>query len=298
MEKEMYTKLWLNYGFGAGQNVNASVLIEGFSKEHRVIRSAVKELEAGVKEKLEITLLKDAGVPKEGYSLEGSDGKVVIKASDENGALYGSFALIRSIACGRKAEDLKENAAPSNPLRMMNHWDNMDGSIERGYSGDSFFFADDDMIIDDRTRSYARLMASIGVNGVVINNVNVKGAATYLITDRFLDKLKELSDIFSDYGIRLYLSLNFASPIELGGLDVCDPLDEKVVDWWKGKIEEVYDRLPDFGGFLVKADSEGRPGPFTYGRTQADGANMLADIIKPYGGIIIWRCFVYNCTQD
>ena len=141
-------------------------------------------------------------------------------------------------------------------------------------------------------------MASIGINAVAINNVNVRGAATFLITDRFFSKVKELQDILADYGITLYLTINFASPIEIGGLETCDPLDEKVISWWRDKSKEVFEKLPEIGGFLVKADSEGRPGPFTYGRTQADGANMLADAVKPYDGIIIWRCFVYNCTQD
>ena len=298
MKKENYTKLWLGYDAGAEKNEKVSVEVRGFLPEHRVIKSAAAELQCGLKKDVAVTLIRDPGIPKEGYTLEGREGAADIKASDERGALYGAFALIRSLACGRALDLLKENASPSNPLRMMNHWDNMDGSIERGYSGESFFFENDNVIIDDRTRDYARFMASIGINGIVINNVNVKGAASYLITDRFFDRVKELSDIFEDYGISLYLSLNFASPIELGGLEVCDPLDTEVIDWWKAKIKEVYDRLPGFGGFLVKADSEGRPGPFTYGRTQADGANMLADIIKPYGGIIIWRCFVYNCTQD
>ncbi|MBQ2609658.1 MAG: alpha-glucuronidase, partial [Butyrivibrio sp.] len=219
-------------------------------------------------------------------------------ASDENGVLYGVFEILRELSCGKDLEDISVVKAPSNPLRMMNHWDNMDGSIERGYSGESFFFENDDMYVDERTVDYARFMASVGINGIVINNVNVKGAATYLITDRFFDKVKELQDIFADYGIKLYLSINFAAPIELGGLEVCDPLDEGVIAWWQAKSKEVFEKLPGFGGYLVKADSEGRPGPFTYGRTQADGANMLADAVAPYGGIIIWRCFVYNCTQD
>ena len=138
----------------------------------------------------------------------------------------------------------------------------------------------------------------MGINGVVINNVNVNDAATWLITDKYLDRVKEIADIFAGYGIKLFLSLNFAASIELGGPDSADPLDEAVIEWWKAKIAEVYNKIPGLGGFLVKADSEGRPGPYTYGRTQADGANMLADIIKPYGGILIWRCFVYNCKQD
>ncbi len=160
------------------------------------------------------------------------------------------------------------------------------------------FFKKNEIIIDERTVDYARMAASIGINGVVINNVNVKDAATYLITERYFKKVAGMSQIFAGYGIKLYLSLNFAAPIELGGPNSADPLEEAVIAWWKDKMAEVFARIPNLGGFLVKADSEGRPGPFTYGRTQADGANMLADIIKSYGGIIIWRCFVYNCTQD
>ena len=145
---------------------------------------------------------------------------------------------------------------------------------------------------------YARLIASVGINAVVINNVNVKQAASYMITDRYFEKLAELGEIFAGYGIGLYLSLNYASTIEIGGMESADPLDEDVKVWWKEKMAEVFKKIPTLKGFLVKADSEGRPGPFTYGRTQADGANMLADIAKEHGAIIIWRCFVYNCRQD
>jgi alpha-glucuronidase len=274
------------------------VEVEGFSPDLRVIASAVSELKNGVKENLAITIKKDDAIAKEGYSLEGREGAAIISACDERGALYGAFALIRSIACGRSVESVKENASPSNPLRMMNHWDNMDGSIERGYSGQSFFFKNNEIIVDERTRDYAPFMASIGINAVVINNVNVKQAASDMITTRYFDKLRDLSEVFADYGIQMFLSLNFASPIEIGHMDNCDPLNPEVVTWWENKCKEVFDALPNLGGFLVKADSEGRPGPFTYGRTQADGANMLADVVKPYGKIIIWRCFVYNCTQD
>ncbi len=226
------------------------------------------------------------------------DGFGAVTAHDAKGLLYGVFRLLQLVATGQTLAGLKQTCIPSNPLRMLNHWDNMDGSIERGYSGRSFFFADDQVLVNERTRAYARLVASVGINAVVINNVNVRSAATYLITDRYFDKVRALSEIFDEYGISLYLSLNFAAPIELGGLEVSDPLDPGVINWWKEKMAEVYAAVPKLGGFLVKADSEGRPGPFTYGRDHADGANMLARAVQPYGGRIIWRCFVYNCRQD
>ena len=302
MANKGWSQLWLDYeekqkisGKSGTDQETVVVRIEGFDNECRIIESAVKELKRALAgDAVEITLVKNEDIAKEGYEVD----KTVVSASDCRGALYGAFHLIRARLMGQDYCEITAQNAPSNPLRMMNHWDNMDGSIERGYSGNSFFYEHDNIIINERTVDYARLMASIGINGIVINNVNVKWAASDLITTRFFDKVKELSDIFADYGIKLYLSLNFASPIELGKLPICDPLDESVINWWKDKIKEVYEHLPNLGGFLVKADSEGRPGPFTYGRTQADGANMLGDIIAPYGGIIIWRCFVYNCTQD
>ena len=181
---------------------------------------------------------------------------------------------------------------------MLNHWDNLDGSIERGYSGTSFFFQKDEIIVDSRIRDYARLTASVGINAVVLNNVNVVNAASWLISDRYYEKLRKIQKILAAYGIDLYLSVNFAAPMELGNLTLSDPCDPDVRVWWKQKAREIWENLPGFGGFLVKADSEGRPGPFTYGRTHANGANMLADAVAPFGGKIIWRCFVYNCRQD
>ncbi len=315
MDANNWTQLWLTYQRIEDIKGDWNISYSGFDMEHRIVESGVYEfrnaLEGLTGENVIISqdeeknqnastlfLVRDEGIPAQGYFVDSDEKGATIKASDENGLLYGIFALIRNVACGKRPGEIREEKSPSNPLRMMNHWDNMDGSIERGYSGNSFFFERNNIIISRRTRDYARFMASIGINGVVINNVNVKDAASYLITDRYFDKVKALSEIFADFGIKLYLSLNFASPIELGGLPVCDPMSKEVIDWWKDKMKEVYDQIPDLGGFLVKADSEGRPGPFTYGRTQADGANMLADIIAPYGGIIIWRCFVYNCTQD
>jgi len=234
----------------------------------------------------------------EGYAISQEGEGLLIEAMDENGLLYAVFHLIRLVSMGKSLTGLHVCINPDNPLRMFDHWDNMDGSIERGYSGESFFFENNDIILDDRIVDYARLVASIGINAVVINNVNVKQTATYLITDRFYDKISKMAQIFADYGIRLFISLNYAATIELGGLSSADPLDSQVVAWWQEKMKECFSAIPNLGGFLVKADSEGRPGPFSYGRTQADGANMLADAVKPYGGIIIWRCFVYNCTQD
>lgn len=310
MKAQNWSQMWLGYHPISKDNKNWKVICNDFSKEDRVVNSAIGEFAKGIEgyfgagiteddgDVYVLEIVKDTNIANEGYSIKGEKSGVTLSASDENGVIYGVFAILRKLGARIRLEDICEKAVPSNPLRMMNHWDNMDGSIERGYSGESFFFENDDMYVDERTVDYARFMASVGINGIVINNVNVKGAATYLITDRFFDKVKELQDIFADYGIKLYLSINFAAPIELGGLEVCDPLDEGVIAWWQAKSKEVFEKLPGFGGYLVKADSEGRPGPFTYGRTQADGANMLADAVAPYGGIIIWRCFVYNCTQD
>lgn len=246
-----------------------------------------------------LTIRKNRQIKAEGYSLFCiKEDSLVLEAFDESGVLYGIFHILRMVAMQKPLKGADILCEPDNPLRMYNHWDNMDGSIERGYSGNSFFFENGTVIVDERTKDYARFAASIGINGVVINNVNVKSEATWLITERYFDEVARMAEIFEGYGIRFYLSLNFAAPLELGGPASADPLNEEVICWWKEKMAEVFSRIPNLGGFLVKADSEGRPGPFTYGRTQADGANMLADLIKPYGGIIIWRCFVYNCTQD
>ncbi|MDE6901929.1 MAG: alpha-glucuronidase, partial [Lachnospiraceae bacterium] len=245
-----------------------------------------------------IIFRQEEGCGPEGYHVFEEGGSVVIAASTDRGWLYGAFELIHQMQMENPLSGLDVRKEPVMPLRMLNHWDNMDGSIERGYSGNSFFFEKDEILIDERTVTYARLLASVGINGAVINNVNVKDAATWLITDRYFDKLRRLSEIFAGYGIKLFLSLNYAAPVELGQLDSADPLSEDVREWWKRRMQLVFGQIPDLGGFLIKADSEGRPGPFTYGRTHADGANMLAEAVEPYGGLIIWRCFVYNCKQD
>lgn len=281
----------------------------------RIMENAARELQAaivkmtGKKPVLCLDLNQDEGAEvislslrpgfhPEGYKISGNGETVAVEASDENGILYGCFELIRQLSLGTQTQELSIEKSPAIPLRMLNHWDNMDGSIERGYSGNSFFFEKNEILVDDRIRTYARLLASVGINGTVINNVNVKDAATDLITDRYFEKLRILSEILAEYGIKLFLSLNYAAPMEISGLPGADPLDDQVIRWWKERMQQVYAAVPGLGGFLIKADSEGRPGPFTYGRTHAQGANMLAEAIEPYGGLIIWRCFVYNCKQD
>jgi alpha-glucuronidase len=199
---------------------------------------------------------------------------------------------------GQDLNDLQIREEPANPLRLINHWDNMDGVVERGYAGQSIFFANYELTPHlTRVRDYARLLASIGINGIAVNNVNVHQAETRLLSDQ-LPKVKTLAEIFRAYGIKVFLSVNFAAPLQLAGLATADPLDPEVKVWWQRKTAEIYREIPDFGGFLVKADSEHRPGPFTYHRTQAEGANMLAEAVRDFGGLVIWRCFVYNCQQD
>ncbi len=321
LETKEWTQLWLEYRPNEEYKDSRffkNVQVQGFSESHPVIMNALEELKnaafrmfgietqvlsAGASESTEnesslILLEKEAVIPAEGFFLHTEGNILKITASDEKGVLYGVFHLLRLVSTGEEIGDINLCSFPECSLRMLNHWDNLDGSIERGYSGKSFFFQDGEILVNERTRDYARLVSSVGINAVVINNVNVFGDATELITDRYREPLSRMSEIFSGYGIRLFLCLNYASPIELGGLESCDPLEPEVKAWWKDRMAYIYKALPDLGGFLIKADSEGRPGPFTYGRTQAEGANMLAEVLKPYGGLVIWRCFVYNCTQD
>lgn len=306
-----WTQAWLEYGKRKDVGNSAffrSIKVEDFADDE-VAANAVAELKKGISGMLGLTVCesqgeatlvigRDGSLGAEDYRLTETDGVVNLKAGGANGVLYGIFNILRIVAMEKPIKGIGVSFHPDCPMRMINHWDNMDGSIERGYSGLSFFYENNEIIIDERTVDYARLAASVGINGIVINNVNVKQAASWLITDRYFEKVAMMARIFKAYGIKLFMCLNYAATIEIGGLDSADPLDESVIAWWKDKMAEVFANIPNLGGFLVKADSEGRPGPFTYGRTQADGANMLADIVKPYGGIIIWRCFVYNCTQD
>ncbi len=242
--------------------------------------------------------------------------EATITASNPIGLLYGAYELIRlqntdayNTGSGNQqnfSKAIDETEKPQVGLRILNHWDNLDGSIERGYAGKSIFKWEEIKLgkngkggsisksLHDRLITYARANASLGINGSVLNNVN---ASPKMMTAEYINKVKVIANILRPYGIRVYLSINFASPMALGYTKTADPLDKKVQQWWKKKAKEIYAVIPDFGGFLVKANSEGQPGPGDYHRTHADGANMLADAVKPYGGIIMWRSFVYGANH-
>jgi alpha-glucuronidase len=216
----------------------------------------------------------------------------VIAANSDRGVLYGSFALLAHLQRGGRIDNLDITSAPRVQLRMLNHWDNLDGHVERGYAGASLWdWWRLPEIVDPRYRDYARANASIGINAVVVNNVN---AVAVILRQDYIAKIRALADVFRPYGIRVFVSVRFSSPVELGGLRSADPQDPAVRAWWRAKADEIYAAIPDFGGFLVKANSEGQPGPADYGRTHADGANALADALKPHGGVVLWRAFVYS----
>ncbi len=216
----------------------------------------------------------------------------VIASNGETGALYGVFHFLRLIQTLQPTGNLNITEKPLLQLRMLNHWDNLDGSIERGYAGKSLWnWAELPEKVDSRLKDYARANASLGINGAVLNNVN---ANAQILTPEYLTKVKAIADVFRPYGVKVYLSARFSAPIELGGLATADPFDEGVKVWWKQKADEIYKIIPDFGGFLVKANSEGQPGPRSYNRTHVDGANMLAAALAPHNGVVIWRAFVYD----
>ena len=234
------------------------------------------EMPKDITQKIDPTMPDD-----DGYRISGR----TVTARTEMGLLYGRYALLR----GEQGE-----SHPYYKLRILIHWDNIDGSIERGYAGKSIFWNNRLEIDHSLIEKYAEANASIGINGTVLNNVN---ASPKMLTSLYINKVKEVADILRPWGIRVYISVNFGSPKALGDLTTADPLDPKVRQWWQKKVKEIYAVIPDFGGFLVKANSEGQPGPFDYGRTHADGANMLADALKPYGGIVMWRSFVYGAKH-
>lgn len=228
----------------------------------------------------------------EGYILLKKEGRLIIAAKDGRGVLYGVFHFLRLLQQHKPIDNLRIIENPKVKLRILNHWDNLDRTVERGYAGFSIWnWHELPEYIDVRYADYARANASIGINGAVVTNVN---ANALVFRADYLKKAAALADVFRPYGIQLYLTARFSSPIELGGLPTADPLDPDVRQWWKDKAAEIYRLIPDFGGFLVKANSEGQPGPQDYGRNHADGANMLADALAPHGGVLMWRAFVYS----
>ena len=271
--------------------------------ENSIILTAQNELSAGLRGMLgkspqirkkgsSILFEIDKKIKPDGFKIIEKEGRIVIFSSNEKGILYGSFELLKQIKLGKDLAKLTIQSEPKIKFRMLNHWDNVLGTIERGYAGSSLWkWYELPENKDIRYTDYARANASIGINAVSVNNVN---ASARFLTKEYLEKVAALAEVFRPYGIQVFLSINFASPKILGRLKTSDPLDPQVMAWWEEKAKEVYDYIPDFGGFLVKANSEGEPGPQEYGRTHADGANMLAKAVEPFGGIVIWRAFVYS----
>lgn len=276
--------------------------IEGNGRIIATIRDELALLFPTVQEvvrqgELAFVLVEEESLGEEGYAIEKKSAGVIVKANFPKGLLYGFYDIYRQV---RQKQTLENTySVPDQSFRMINHWDNMDGSIERGYAGDSIFYKENTFRRDyDLVRQYARLLASVGINALSINNVNVHEFETRLILESSLPDVKMLNDIFASYGIKTFLSINFAAPKKLGGLHTADPLNPEVIEFWETTIAKIYQIIPDFGGFVVKADSEGEPGPFAYGRGHDEGANLFGRILGKYGGLCIWRCFVYDCAQD
>lgn len=299
-------KLWMNYEKlrfeEKYKNIEKVYIDEKYTSKNYIIEEidfilnqAGKKVDLSLESKATIILLFDEKINKDSYRIEVLEQKIRVNASNINGVLYAIDDLFAML---KENNLVSKSFTPDKRLRMINHWDNFDGSIERGYAGNSIFYNEYELVDDlNKIRMYARVLSSMKINYVAINNVNVDEHATLLMTSR-IDITKKITDIFSIYGIKTMLSLNFAAPLTLNELNTCDPLNVDVIKWWESTFDNFYKVLPEFGGFLVKADSEGRPGPFKYDRTHADGANMLANIVSKYNGIVVWRCFVYNCQQD
>ena len=278
--------LWLS----GADNDNQAVITVPKSKSPRVAIAAEELNKSWHGEPLRLEIKRDKHLGNEGFRVYRDKKGLVLSANNDLGLLYGSYALLRDNAAG-KAIALREET-PAYNVRVLNHWDNLDGTIERGYSGHSIWNWDElPDVVSPRYREYARANASVGINGVVLNNVN---ASSKILSAEYLAKVAKIADVFRPYGIKVYLSANFAAPMQLGGLKTADPLEPEVAAWWKAKADEIYKLIPDFGGFLVKANSEGQPGPCDFDRTHAEGANMMARALKPHGGIVMWRAFVYS----
>lgn len=286
MAAENGSRLWLRQSGGAGASVE--VLSRHASATLNIAAEELRQSWRG--NPVILAIEKDKALAADGFKIVCSEGKIRVISPTGTGLLYAAYHLLRLQESGQAIASTTEN--PAYTLRILNHWDNTDRTIERGYAGESLWDWEKlPHTLSQSYKDYARANASIGINGTVLNNVN---ASPGILSAEYLNKVKALADVFRPYGIRVYLSVNFASPMVLDSLPTADPLDKRVIRWWKKKAGEIYGLIPDFGGFLVKANSEGQPGPCDFGRTHADGANMLADALRPHKGIVMWRAFVYS----
>ena len=285
MAEKQYGSAWLP-DFLESPSRSAKTCSEMAREELRIGSQLLKH------KPVKITVHEDLG---DGYEIIEGEGQYALTGG-ETGVLYGAYRLLMALKAG---ETLPEGLQkPFYALRMINCWDNAEGTVERGYSGRSLFFENGQLDYEEgRNRQLGRMLASVGINTLCINNVNVHAPAHQLIEEQWLPEVKKLADLLRPFGVKLMLSIDYAHPIR-HGIGTSDPVDERVQMWWMERADIVYRYVPDLAGFLVKADSEHRPGPFTYGRTHADGANMLAKALKPHGGVLVWRCFVYNCLQN
>lgn len=286
MAAEDGSRLWLRTGHDA--NASVEVTARQASPTLRLAAEELRQAWRGIPVALSIE--QDKRLAPDGFRIQCTQEKITLSSPTPQGLLYGAYHLLRLQASGETVRP--DTQSPAYSLRILNHWDNLDRTVERGYAGHSLWNWEElPATLSDRYEAYARANASIGINGTVLNNVN---ASPQILSAPYLEKVKALADCFRPYGIRVYLSVNFASPMILGGLPTADPADRQVIRWWKEKVDEIYRLIPDFGGFLVKANSEGQPGPCDFGRTHAEGANLLADALKPHKGIVMWRAFVYS----
>jgi alpha-glucuronidase len=276
---------------GVAAMLDRRLRVAGTADEPRIIFGTLDSMQRVLPKAL-LPDLKEANA----FWLGTVGGTTFVAGRDDRGVLYGVFSLLRHIALHEPIDRLNERQAPAAPVRWTNEWDNLDGSIERGYAGPSIFFERDNVVADlTRVSDYARLLASVGVNGCAVNNVNANPRA---ITRDFVPQLARLADAFRPWGVALAVSIDFSSPMKIGGLDTFDPLDPRVAAFWKDRVDDIYRAIPDFGGFVLKADSEGRLGPSAYGRTHADAANVVARALAPHHGIIFYRGFVYDHLMD
>ena len=295
------SRLWLNNERAGNAQVTLQV------KSSKTTDIIERELSAWKGGAVILKQIKVKGMKRDAYTIQIKDGKTTISSPSDIGLLYGTYRLLQLQTMNKTSQNMEIKESPFHDYRILNHWDNLDGNSERGYAGKSIFWNVDGFpeslgknLVGDlknnplKNDTYGRACASIGINGAVLNNVN---ASPKMLTSEVLQMTKEYADALRPYGIRVYLAVNFSSPKVIGGLSTADPMDKDVQLWWKNKAKEIYGLIPDFGGFLVKANSEGQPGPMDYGRTHADGANLLANALRPYGGFVMWRAFINNPTD-